>query len=164
MRERERGGRGREEEEGERRERERGGRGREEGEGERREKERGGRGREEGERRERERGGRGRGREEGEGERRERERERGGRGREEGEGERRERERGGGEGEGGEEKTSHIKERLPNTYRGIDCQVVRGRHLFIKIIITLEEFVITVLNIRPRIITIREGRRLLLQS
>ena len=66
----------------------------------------------------------------------------------------------------GGEKTSHIKERLANTYRGIDCQVVRGRHLcrrFIKIIITLEEFVIIVLNIRPRIIAVREGRRLVLQ-
>ena len=57
---------------------------------------------------------------------------------------------------------SHIKDRLPpNTYRGIDCQVIRDRHLcrrLIKVIITLKEFIIIVLNIRPRVIAVRDGR------
>ena len=40
--------------------------------------------------------------------------------------------------------------RLLRTYRGIDCQVVGDRNLcrrFIKVIITLKEFIIIVLNI-----------------
>ena len=39
---------------------------------------------------------------------------------------------------------------IARTYRGIDCEVVGGRNLcrrFIKVIITLKEFVIIVLNI-----------------
>ena len=41
---------------------------------------------------------------------------------------------------------------MTGTYRGIDCQLIRGRHCgrwLIKIIITLEEFVIIVLDVRP---------------
>ena len=112
-----------------RKKREKGRRGREKEEGERREREEGGR-----KRREREKVGRGRRRE----------------GRVEGRGRRR------------REGHSHIKDRLPpNTYRGIDCQVIRDRHLcrrLIKVIITLKEFIIIVLNIRPRVIAVRDRR------